>query len=232
MKKNAAQITDEIKAIFATKWETRKGNVVPEAEAITLLNQAVQLEGTVLYADIADSTDLVDGFKDWFAAEIYKSYLIAACRLIENNSGVITAFDGDRIMAVYIGTAKNSSAATTALQLSWAVSEINKLLPAAYPNTSFRLKHSVGIDSSNLYVAKTGIRNSNDLVWVGRAANYAAKLAGKSEGGDGIFITEPVFKALNESAKMGGNPKSQMWYKVDWDFKGIPIYTSNWTWKP
>ena len=33
----------------------------------------------------------------------------------------------------------------------------------------------LGIDTSKLFVARTGIRKSNDLVWVGRAANYAAK---------------------------------------------------------
>jgi class 3 adenylate cyclase len=144
-------------------------------------NDAVMLEGTVLYADMADSTALVDGFKDWFAAEVYKSYLVAASHIIRKNSGEITAFDGDRVMAVYVGGTKNTSAAKTALQLNWAVNEINAALKSIYPNSAFQLKHSVGIDTSNLFVAKTGIRNSNDLVWVGRAANYAAKLCAVTE---------------------------------------------------
>jgi class 3 adenylate cyclase len=48
-------------------------------------------------------------FKDWFAAEIYKSYLISACRIIRDNGGEITAFDGDRVMAVFIGNMKNTN---------------------------------------------------------------------------------------------------------------------------
>src|SRR5436305_868835 len=80
--------------------------------------EAVELDATVLYADLADSTGLVQGYKDWFAAEVYKTYLMAASELIKNNDGTITAFDGDRVMGVFIGGSKNSSAARCALQIN------------------------------------------------------------------------------------------------------------------
>jgi class 3 adenylate cyclase len=230
--KTAQEIVAEVKDILATTWKTRKGTKVPEPEDIKLGNDAVLLDGSVLYADMADSTALVNGYKDWFAAEVYKSYLVAACHVIRNNSGVITAFDGDRVMAVYIGDSKNSSAAKTALQLNWVVAEVNAALKAAYPNSAFQLRHSVGIDTSSLFVAKTGIRNSNDLVWVGRAANYAAKLSGLSEAGYSAFITEPVFSVLSDETKNGGNPKRSMWERSHWQERNITIYKSNWTWKP
>jgi class 3 adenylate cyclase len=230
--KKADEILAEIKDVFATKWQTRNGNKVPEPEDIKLGNDAVLLDGTVLYADMADSTALVNGYKDWFAAEIYKSYLVAACHVIRNNDGIITAFDGDRVMAVYIGENKNSTAAKTALQLNWVVNQINSILKTAYSTTSFTLRHSVGVDTSSLFVAKTGIRNSNDLVWVGRAANHAAKLSGLSDPGYSVFITEPVFNTLIDSSKNGGNPKRCMWDKGHWTDRNITIYKSNWHWTP
>jgi class 3 adenylate cyclase len=230
--KSARDIIAEIKQILDTKWQTRDGLVVPEAESIRLGNDAVKLDGTVLYADMADSTGLVNGFKDWFAAEIYKTYLVAACRVIRNNGGSITAFDGDRVMAVYVGDGKNSSAAKTALQLNWVVIEINAAIRAAYSNTAFILKHSVGIDTSSLFVARTGIRNSNDLVWVGRAANYAAKLSGFSETGYSLFITEAVFNAMSDASKNGGSPRRSMWDKGYWADRSLTIYRSNWNWQP
>ncbi len=230
--KTAKEIIAGVKEILATKWETRKGTKVPEPEDVKLGNDAVLLDGTVLYADMADSTALVNGFKDWFAAEVYKCYLTAACHLIRNNSGVITAFDGDRVMAVYIGGSKNSSAAKSALQLSWAVNEINAKLKAAYPSTAFELRQSVGIDTSSLFVARTGIRDSNDLVWVGRAANYAAKLSGISDSSASIFMTEPVFDVLSDETKYGGNPKRSMWERSHWQERNITIYKSNWSWEP
>jgi class 3 adenylate cyclase len=230
--KTAKEIIAEVKEILAIKWETRKGTKVPDPEDIGLGNDSVSLEGTVLYADMADSTALVDGYKNWFAAEVYKCFLIASCHLIRNNLGTITAFDGDRVMAVYIGNRKNSQAAKTALQINWARKEVNVALKAAYPNSAFELGHAVGIDTSALYVARTGIRNSNDLVWVGRAANYAAKLSGMSESGYSSFITERVYKALSDDSKNGGSPKGSMWEKSHWQERNITIYKSNWSWEP
>jgi class 3 adenylate cyclase len=190
----------------------------------------VELEGTVLYADMADSTGLVDGYKPWFAAEIYKAYLIAACRIIRDEGGEITAFDGDRVMAVFVGTTKNSSAAKAALRINYIVKEINSTLATSYPKTSYSLGHCIGIDTSDLLVARTGIRNSNDLVWVGRAANYAAKLSAINEPGYTIYITESVYTQLSDSSKFGGSPRKDMWESRTWKEKGVTIYRSNWWW--
>ena len=117
-------LANEVDEIFKTQWNERNGNVVPEAENVQLGNDAVRLDGTVLYADLADSTSLVKALPAWYAAEVYKSYLVCACRIIRKNGGEITAFDGDRVMGVYLGEYKNTSAAKTALQLNHVVQEI------------------------------------------------------------------------------------------------------------
>jgi class 3 adenylate cyclase len=228
----AKALKAEVAGIFATKWKRREGRVVPDVEAITLSNDSVSLDATVLYADLADSTGLVDGFRDWFAAEVYKAFLIAACRIIRANGGEITAFDGDRVMAVFLGDNKNSKAAQSALTINWAVQQvINPAIKAAHPDTGFQVKHSVGVDTSHLLVAKTGIRASNDLVWVGRAANYAAKLSTLREDGYPTFISEAVFKKLSDGAKNGGEPKRPMWEKRTWSQLGMPVYRSSWYWE-
>ncbi len=75
-------------------------------------------------------------------------------------------------MAVFIGNAKNSSAARAALKINFArLHIIHPALKAQYPKTTYELKYVVGVDTSQLFVARTGIRGANDLVWVGRAAN-------------------------------------------------------------
>jgi class 3 adenylate cyclase len=231
--KTLAEIEAGLVEILKTQWKRRNGLKVPEAEDVQLGNDAVELEGTVLYADLEDSTGLVLGYKDWFAAETYKCYLMAACELIRNNGGTITAFDGDRVMAVFIGESKNSDAAKCALQISYVVQKvINVKIKEHYKDTSYQLSQAVGIDTSNLFVARTGIRGSNDLVWVGRAANYAAKLCGLREGAYNTYITEEVFNRLNEKSKYGGDPKRLMWEKVMWNERGIAVYRSSWRWNP
>lgn len=229
--KSSDDILKDVNSILKIKWETRKGQKVPEAENIQLGNYAVTLDGTVLYADMTDSTGLVDGYKDWFAAEVYKSYLGAACHIIRNNSGVITAFDGDRVMAVFIGKSKNTSAAKAALQISYITREINSKIKQQYPKTTYQLQHAIGIDSSALFVARTGIRNSNDLVWIGNSANNAAKLCSLASSIYSIFITVSVFNLLNDSAKYSSKPRKCMWDKTLWEEKGRPVYRSSWWWE-
>ena len=225
-------IQGEVAAIFAANWSRRDGKVVPEAENVKLGNDAVTLDATVLYADLSKSTALVDDYKDYFAAEIYKSYLVSACRVIRSERGEVVAFDGDRVMAVYLGNQKNSSAARTALKINWAVRNVvNPAIKKQYPNTSYSVAHAVGVDTGKLFVARTGIRGSNDLVWVGRAANYAAKLCELRDAGYSSYITKGVYGMLNDVAKYGGSPRQDMWEKRTWSETGRIVYRSKFWWQ-
>jgi class 3 adenylate cyclase len=185
----------------------------------------------VLYSDIASSTKLVDGFKPEFAAEIYKSFLHCAAKLIRNEGGVITAYDGDRIMAVFIGTSKNTSAAKAALRINWAQTKvINPAIESQYPKTTFRLQHITAVDTSSLFVARTGVRGANDLVWVGRAANHAAKMAALSPDYPSR-ITAEIYDNMHASAKTSSDGRS-MWEQATWTDMNRTIYRSTWHWAP
>ena len=175
----------------------------------------------------------MDNYDPEFAAEIYKAYLSCAAKVIRSECGEITSYDGDRIMAVYIGDSKNSSAARSALKINYTVTKIiNPLLKKHYPTKNYSVKQVVGIDTSELFIARTGIRGSNDLVWVGRAANYAAKLCSLSSNYPS-GITKAVYDKLNKSVKYSddGN-ETPMWKKTTWnDMNGMTIYRSTWWWK-
>lgn len=223
-------LENEVGAIFRSVWTERGGYVVPDDTDIKLGNDAVNLDATVLYADMADSTDLVDKNSNKFSAEIYKSFLLCSTRIIRSEGGIITAYDGDRVMAVFLGNWKNTSAARAALKINYAVNYIiNPAIAKNYPHKSYELRHHVGIDSSNLFVARVGIRNNNDLVWVGRASNHAAKLSSIDESYP-TFITEEVYDKINDSVKIKDN--NSMWEKRIWAaMGGRIIYRSNWWWK-
>src|SRR6266704_5883040 len=94
-----ADLEKDVKNIFKSKWKPRNGRVVPDLENLSLGNDAVKFKATVLYADMADSTKLVDSQKPHFVAEMYKVYLRCAANIIKNEQGTITAYDGDRVMA-------------------------------------------------------------------------------------------------------------------------------------
>ncbi len=225
------QLIEETTKILRNTWNTRDGEVVPDPQNLQLGNDAVMLDATILYADIRSSTALVDELKPHVAAEIYKAYLSCAARIIKANGGTITAYDGDRVMAVFVGKRKNTSAAQTALKINWAVGNIvNPGLREQYGNNVYQMRHVIGLDSSRVFVSRIGVRNDNDLVWVGRAANYAAKLSA-IDGDFSVWLSGTVFDIMHEDAKYGGNPRRLMWEERRWtQMNNMRVYGSNWSW--
>lgn len=223
-------LKSEVTKIFKEQWSTRVGLKVPESSDIKLANDAVELEATVLYADLSGSTKLVDGHKPHFAAEIFKSYLHCAAKIVLSEGGTITAYDGDRIMAVFVGESKNNSAVRAGLKINYATTKIlNPAIKELYTSTQFQVGQTVGIDTSKLFIARTGVRGSNDLVWVGRAANYAAKLT-ELNSDYSTWITASVYEKLNENAKFcEGKP---VWEARPWTaMNNHSIYGSSAWWQ-
>lgn len=133
------ELIEQVEKIFREQWIERDGRVVPEAEDVPLANEAVKFDdATVLYADMSGSTSLVNKEPWNFAAEVYKTYLYCCARIITSEGGNITAYDGDRIMALYIGDSANTSAARTALKINWCRLEVvNPLLLKQYPRRTY-----------------------------------------------------------------------------------------------
>lgn len=220
-------LRSEVGKIIQEGWNTQDRRGVPKLDDLKLSNDAVTLEGTVLYADLDDSTKLVDTEDPEFAAHVYKCYLTCAARIIRSENGTVTAYDGDRIMAVYTGGRKDDRAARTALKINFAVQEIiNPAIKDEYSNSSYSLRQVVGIDTSELFVARTGIRGFNELVWVGRAANHAAKLSARP--GCPSQITAEVHEQLSEEVRYGQNGRGMWTRTAAYEIGHRTIYTSTW----
>lgn len=231
------EIESAVMKIIRQAWDIRDGRIVPDEE-VALEGGAVRLDATVLYADMAQSSKLGTDFQQKTAAKVIQIFLRAMCKLITVNGGTITSFDGDRVMGIFLGDSKNSDAATCALKMNYAVSEIIEPKIKAYftslKEAGFNISHCVGIDVSPIMAVRAGQRGANDLVWVGRAPNLAAKLSEIRETNYHSYISEDVFSRLNESAKFGGENKTLMWEARNYEYIGEPmtIYRSSWWWKP
>ncbi len=224
-----SELEEAVKGIFQSNWTTRDGTVVPDADTVKLTNDSVKLTGTVLYADMADSTKMVDNSIAHRSAESYKAFLHCAAKIIRAEGGNITAYDGDRIMAVFLGEAKNSDAVRAAMKIRFASSEIiNPAKKGQYYDDPYPILQAIGIDTSALFVANTGVRGAKDLVWVGRAANHAAKMAALPE--SYVYISADVYSRLNEKSKFSAGV--DMWEARTWTaFDSRTIYRSSYYWK-
>lgn len=229
-------ITSDVSTTISTTWNTRKGTTVPTTDTVSLAGGAVELDATYLYTDLADSSKIAKNFDRRIAAKIFKAFHSTSCRLIRSHGGVVTSFDGDRVLAIFVGDTKNTDAAICALQINYVVNEV--IRPKfeknydAVKNADFKISHGTGIDTGTVLIVRAGARGTNDLVSIGRGPNLAAKLSDLRNAR--TYITASVYTRLAESAKIGGRNKENMWTKKTWEFLGenITIYQSSWQWKP
>lgn len=228
-------LTADIDGVLSQTWDIRDGTTVPTSETVALAGGGVNLKATMLYADLADSTTLAMWDRR-VTARIYKAFLAASTRIIRASKGDIRSYDGDRVMGVFLGDYKNTNAAKAALQINWMFR--NLLRPkfqAKYEKLrhgTFTLAHCTGIDSSDVLVVRAGIRNNNDLVWVGRAPNVAAKLCGIREDSYASYVSGSTYDALAKEAKTSADGRS-MWEERKWIGGPVErIFRSSWSWTP
>ena len=225
-------LAGQVNATFSNIWDEQKTYTVPSPESLRLdANHAKHLESaTVLYADLDGSTNMVDNHSWFFSAEVYKTYLRCAAQIIRSEGGTITAYDGDRVMAIFTGDHKNTQAVRCALKINFAVIHIIRpALQKQYNIPHFTLNHCIGIDTSPLHAARIGVRGDNDIVWVGRAANHAAKLTNNSDPFKSTWITSDVYNRMNNEVKYLNN--TNMWNTEIWTDMGYQtIYSSSYWW--
>ena len=211
----ASDITAHAKETYGTSWTVREGNVVPDPKGLKLSNDAVNFKtATVVYADLDGSTNLVENMKWEFSGQVYKTFLYAASRLIRKHGGTIVSYDGDRVMGVFISNNQRNEAVSCGLEINYAVKNLIQPELKKKWTTDFKVRHVVGIDTSQVRAARTGVRGDNDLVWIGNAPNLAAKLTMLSADSP-TWITKRVYDSLNDLQKLGPN-KENIWRSHIW----------------
>ena len=172
----ADDLAARVTAIARERWETSAGRQVPDVRDLPFGNVGRTFEACFLYADLSDSTNLVQSVPNTLAAEYYKVFLHCASKLIQREGGTIEAYDGDRVMGIFLGDGKESAAVRAGALLHAAVRDlINPQFAQVYAMHR-ELKYTVGIDTGAVLACKAGVRGESELVWIGQAANFAAKL--------------------------------------------------------
>ncbi len=205
-------------------------SIVPSTDysKLTFGNNGLTAELTFLFIDIRKSSELHETYGEIGAAKIYQSFHDMNVRIINNRDGQVRSFDGDRIMGIFSGGRKNNNAVEAALNIRYAITEVlNKKLPS-----DKKINIGIGIDTGEVLITKVGRgRNdsNNDLVWVGKACNYASHMCNESE--NKIYISPTVFSYLQKTNKVADG--KDMWEKVIMTLKNkklISTYCTTYRW--
>ena len=230
------EIIDRFSDLMTHPWVTRQGRTVPDTGTVGG-KQAIKLNATYLYADMAGSTELAQSVSPELAARIMRCYLDMAVRVIRYNHGQVRSFDGDRVMAIFVGEEKESRAGKAALGIEhWRRMLAEVLLEnhAKIKEIGWRLRHGVGMDSGEALLVRAGIRGNDDLISIGSAPNIAAKLSDLREGYSLYATKEAYYPMDTDSSYVDSSIKESMWkWLGEKDFGGrkVVVYGSNYGWR-
>ncbi|MEA2676618.1 MAG: hypothetical protein QOJ81_759 [Chloroflexota bacterium] len=199
-----AMVAEQLAGTYATSTP----RTVPLPEAVPLGKKASLLTATALFMDLRQSSDITNSFRRQTAAKMLKAYFDGAVRIVNGRGGAVRSFNGDGMLALFIGDTRTTDAVRAAMEVEWFVTQIlwprfDRYFNADSASRGAPLKFSVGygIDDGDIYAVKVGIRGTNDVAWVGRCTNTAAKLSGILDFPHNIGITAQGYSRLNKSAQ-------------------------------
>ena len=112
----------------------------PRPEDLGLDSHGKTIDAAVMYADLDESTRMADTQGPEFAGRMYKTYPVCAARVARSEQGNITAYDGDRVMAVYTGRRMVERAVRSAFKFNYVVQElVNPAVQELTSGTRFTL---------------------------------------------------------------------------------------------
>jgi len=226
-------LLDDLKSKISTykteKYTIEETTIVPSTDysKLTFGNKGLTCDFAFLFIDIRSSSKLHEEYGLIKAAKIYHSFHDINVSVIKANSGNVRAFDGDRVLGVFSGESKNGNAVKAAMQIQWGIRNILN------PILQTKIICGAGIDYGKTLVIKVGKgrdQDNNDLVWLGKASNYASHLA--NEASNTIIISGESFKVLSKDRKISSSNKEFWTPKVVTLKNAVKIhcYETGWGW--
>ena len=86
----------------------------------------------------------------------------------------------------------------------------------------------LGVYKSAIRAARTGVRDGNDIVWVGRAANYATKMTFFRRDAHCTWISKSVYDGASQACRVVGPENESMWTQYNWEQGNLQVYGSRW----
>ena len=221
-------LKNKVSSYGLQKYETEETTIVPDSDhnKLTFGNKGLYGNYAFLFFDIRKSSKLHEQYGYEGAAKIYQSFHDISVRVIEYNNGNVRSFDGDRVMGVFAGDFKNTNAVKTAMMIQYGIRNILN------PILGTNIICGAGVDNGKILVTKVGKgrdKNNNDLIWIGKADNYASHLS--NEASNTVIISANTYSIMGKEVKVSDG--RDMWVEKIISLKNgtlVKCYESSWGW--
>jgi adenylate cyclase len=175
-------------------------DIVPKKDDLTFGNSVKEISHVVVfYVDMRKSRKILSDASSFWSVKIHKAFLSAVSYCIERRSGDLRSFNGDGLLAFFIGENDASRAVRAAMDVKGFVLEINKILTT---NNINHVDFGIGIAQGTIIVAKSGKSGDDqtrqDLIWVGLPVYVAVELSELGKSNRNIWISNVVLNSVSD----------------------------------
>src|SRR6185437_7493436 len=224
-------LQSEVDKILGIDWQLKDANDIPASEKIELADGAFKIEATFLYADLAEASVLAEKCSWETSAKIIRAYLDISVRLILAHGGSVRSAGGHSVMGIFSGETPNTSAVNCARKIDWMVEKVlNPKAYMAFPsirNNKLAIRHCIGIDTSDAWAVRSGVGNNNDLIWIGRAPEFAAQLSGIGKYPYSVYTSRDCFARMADVARKTGESNIWLEKRIKFGDETHTVYRTN-----
>lgn len=208
----------KIKEYLEQSYIQEETRVVPKITDLTFGNTTKKIKhAVVLYVDMRKSKKILSDASTFWSVKIHKGFLSALTHCVERREGHMRSFNGDGIMAFFVGENAASRAVRAAMDTKGFVLTINEMLKGQKINP---IDFGIGIGQGEIMVAKSGKAGDDftkqDLIWVGIPVYVAIELSEFGESPENIWISHNVRSSIEKEDYLGvvytdNTKKTSMW---------------------
>ncbi len=159
---------------------------------------------TVLFADIANFTQLVQRIELPFLAEFLKEFFELFTTIVYGNMGTLGKFMGDGALAIFGAPVALDDPADRAVRTSETLLKQFQPLYRKYRQKEAAFKDislGIGISTGDMFVGNLGSNRRFDYTVIGVGVNAAQRLATLSAG-DSVLFTDAVLKKMTTAKEI------------------------------
>ena len=217
---------DKIEEYLTASYFQDETRIVPKRPDLTFGNTVKKMpHAVVLYVDMRKSKAILSDATTFWSVKIHRAFLLALTHCVEKREGHMRSFNGDGILAFFVGDKAASRAVRAAMDTSGFVNKINEHLVGEGLNP---IDFGIGIAQGPVMVAKSGKagddQTKQDLIWVGLPVYVAVELSDFAKKPKNIWISGVVRNSIGEEKYLDvvhNKDGESMWTKETRDFKSV-----------